>query len=119
MAEKLQGNLGIGKLAQGLQRAGGFAGSLLEVCVAEVWASNRGAKQLEVAIPSDFKVARGSAHINGGGSSSGKDKLAFVLEVGRPSAELEADLSTLMAKQINSAADGRASPAEQRSTRCE
>jgi len=105
-AQELQGDLRVGKFAQGLQQVRGFVDSLLRVRVAELWGSNGGTKELEVAVPNDFEIRREGAHVDRGGSSSGKDKLAFVLEVGRARAELQADFRASKSKVINGGTDG-------------
>ena len=92
MAQELQGNLGVGELAKSLQNATSLGDATLGVLVAELPATHRPAKQLEVAVPDHFEVTGEQANVDRGGRAADQDELAFVLEVGLASAELEAKL---------------------------
>ena len=50
VAEELQGNLGVGELAKGIQNATSLSNATLSVLVAELPAAHGPAKQLEVAV---------------------------------------------------------------------
>ena len=71
--QELQGDLGVGELAQGLKQVRGFVDSFLRVRVAELRASDRSAKQLKVAVPNYLEVSREGAHVHRGSSFSSKN----------------------------------------------
>ena len=92
VAQELQSDLGIRQLAEGLQDATSLSDASLGVLVAELWAADRTAQQLEVAFPDNFEISRELGNVHRGGQAADQDELALVLEVGLASAQLKAEV---------------------------
>jgi hypothetical protein len=106
-AQQVESDLGVGQLAESLQELAGLADPFLSMRVAELRGADRTAEKLEVAVSHDLEVRGKSASINRGGMAGSEDELALVLEVGRASAELQAQGSTAGLKDVDGPADSR------------
>ena len=81
-AEKLQGDLWVGHLTKSREDPKGLGNTSLRVSVAELSASHRPAKQLEVTVPDDLEVGGEVGNINCRRRTTGEDEFAFVLADG-------------------------------------